>query len=186
MVTMVDAGTQHTPSMALSLTLQNSLNSRTVSSCFCNKSPSEKRVLSLVQCFSLTIALGPSNKIETIQVPDRRSNRIHIPAPIRKIDSPIQETTPTLQCPLIVPMNPFGVINGESQRSVESKILPFGAQKQAPADRALPHLQTLKVLLCRIFSGGDISESDFQLRRLDLHILVEIFIRKNRSTNQHW
>lgn len=45
-------------------------------------------------------------------------------------------------------------------------------------------LGQLENLLCRIFRGENLSISDFELNPVELHILVEVFIRKNKSIGQ--
>ena len=52
---------------------------------------------------------------------------------------------------------------------------------QPAATNALNNLQQLENLLCKIFKGFQLSIEDFRLSVPELHILVEIFIRKNRN-----
>lgn len=181
-----DAGTQTMLSNASNEQYQFVEKPRPLHQCVCNRFVSRKQKLEISPSFNMTfpeIKFGTDKVTNSVQIASITDRRVPVP-----ISRPCAITPNSSEITDTFSINCSSNLRSEKPEMVRKrenhKSSPINSNaemaKLAGPDSAICNLSALQALLCRIFKGDNLSLNDFKLTTSELHILVEIFIRKNK------
>lgn len=185
-----DAGVQHSLSPLRQEPYETNSNHKQVHICKCKMSIRSPRLYEISRSYNVTIS-GMQKDMH------KRSDFIgctgvaskQLPTPIREATVRKSDSTANIKVGSL--KQTFESFNNKQDsfykaHNKEPTLMAADVEVRKPnsAENSITNLRELQELLCRIFRGENLSISDFGLRTPELHILVEIFIRKNRSACQ--
>jgi len=185
-----DAGIQHGLSPLRLEHYETNNTHQQVHMCKCKVSIQSPRLYEISRSYNITISGMQKEK-------HKRSDVIgytgvaskQLPAPIREASVRKSDSTANIKVGSV--KQTFESFNMKQDslykaHNREPTLMAMDVEVRKPnsAENSIINLRELQELLCRIFRGENLSINDFRLRTPELHILVEIFIRKNRGACQ--
>lgn len=155
--------------------------------CMCQVQAKRTKTLSISHSYNISIFVKEEKRsIKGDLLRHAQTGEKLLPVPIRKPMMRCAESAPNI---VIAPSNfETSGLHMRVPSAAENSVLELkidcqrvGVQKQNMSDKSVTNLRALQELLCSIFKGESLVLEHFKLKKPELHILVEIFIRKNRS-----